>query len=67
MVKPRRGDVASTFIIRCWREWSTAEPRWRGRIEHVQSGDNAAFLDLEEMLDFVRRFAFTAGGPLEGR
>jgi hypothetical protein len=46
----------STFVVRFWREWSVAGPRWRGRIEHVQSGESAAFLGLEGMLDFIRRF-----------
>jgi hypothetical protein len=44
----------STFVVRFWREWSTAGSRWRGRIDHVQSGQSAAFLDLDEMLKFVR-------------
>jgi len=45
----------STFVVRFWQEWSAAGSRWRGRIEHVQSGESAAFLDVDEMLDFVRR------------
>jgi hypothetical protein len=50
----------STFVVRFWREWSAAGPRWRGRIEHVQSGQSAAFLGLDEMLDFVRSFGAMA-------
>jgi hypothetical protein len=46
----------STFVVRFWQEWSAAGPRWRGRIEHVQSGESAAFLNWDEMLDFVRSF-----------
>jgi len=46
----------STFVVRFWKEWSVAGPRWRGRIEHVQSGQSVAFLGLDGMLDFVRRF-----------
>jgi hypothetical protein len=46
----------STFVIRFWREWSAAGPRWRGRIEHVQSGESATFTDLGAVLIFVRRF-----------
>jgi hypothetical protein len=46
----------STFVVRFWREWSAAGPRWRGRIEHVQSGESATFLDLDGMLGFIRRF-----------
>jgi hypothetical protein len=43
----------STFVLRFWREWSAAETQWRGRIEHVQSGASATFLDLEGMVDFI--------------
>ena len=46
----------STFVVRFWKEWSAAGPRWRGRIEHVQSGESVAFLGLDGMLDFVRSF-----------
>ena len=48
----------STFVVRFWREWSAAGPCWRGRIEHVQSEQGAAFLDLDGMLDFLRSFGF---------
>ena len=51
----------STFVVRFWREWSAAGPRWRGRIEHVQSGESATFLGLDEMLDFVRRIGVMQG------
>jgi len=47
----------STFVVRFWQEWSAAGPRWRGRIEHVQSGESGTFLGLNGMLDFVRRFS----------
>jgi hypothetical protein len=47
---------ASTFVVRVWHEWTAEGPRWRGRIEHVQSGEAAAFLELEAMLRFLRRF-----------
>jgi len=50
----------STFVVRFWQEWSVAGPRWRGRIEHVQSGQSAAFLDLDGMLAFFRRFSAMA-------
>jgi hypothetical protein len=51
--------LVSTFVIRFWQEWSAAGPRWRGRIEHVQSGESVAFLNLDGMLDFppFRRYA----------
>ena len=51
----------STFVVRFWQEWSAAGARWRGRVEHVQSGESAAFLNLDEMLDFVRRIGVMGG------
>ena len=45
---------ASTFVIRFWCEWSVSGSRWRGRIEHVQSGRRAEFAELQGILDFVR-------------
>jgi hypothetical protein len=45
-----------TFVVRFWPETSAGEPRWRGQIEHVQSGEGAAFLDIGGMLSFLRRF-----------
>jgi len=55
MAEPSPVPPVSTFVVRFWQEWSVAGPRWRGRIEHVQSGEGAAFLDLDGMLEFVRR------------
>jgi hypothetical protein len=50
-----------TFVVRFWRDTSAGEGRWRGRIEHVQSGDGVAFLELEGMLRFMRRFRIAVG------
>jgi hypothetical protein len=50
----------STFVVRFRREWSAAGPRWPGWVEHVQSGEDTAFLDLDEMLRFIRRFGAMA-------
>jgi hypothetical protein len=60
MTEPSPVPPASTFIVRLWREWSAAGPRWRGRIEHVQSGESVAFLGLDGMLDFMRRLGAIA-------
>jgi hypothetical protein len=49
-----------TFVVRFWRETSAGQARWRGQIEHVQSGESASFLDLGAMLHFLRRFGFAA-------
>jgi hypothetical protein len=49
-----------TFVVRIWHEASGGEPRWRGQIEHAQSGEKAAFLELESMLGFLRRYGVEA-------
>ncbi len=54
MTKSSSPSPAYTFVVRFRREWSAARPRWRGSIENVQSGERAAFLDLEGMLEFLR-------------
>ena len=36
----------NTFVVRFWQEWSAAGRRWRGRVEHLQSGQSVAFRDL---------------------
>jgi hypothetical protein len=46
----------NSFVIRFWREWSATAGRWRGRIEHVQSGQHTDFVELGAILEFVRRF-----------
>jgi hypothetical protein len=60
MTEPSPVPPISTFVVRFWHEWSAAGSRWRGRIEHVQSGEATAFLDLDAMLDFVRGFGVMA-------
>jgi hypothetical protein len=54
----------STFVVRFRREWSAAGPRWRGWVEHVQSGEDTAFLDLGEMLRFIRQFGAMADNEM---
>ena len=54
MAEPSGVPPTSTFVIRFWREWSATTGRWRGRIEHVQSGQRADFVELEGILAFVR-------------
>ena len=51
---------ASTFVLRFWREWSASGSRWRGRIEHVQSGQCADFVELQGILEFVRALGVMA-------
>lgn len=53
---PASPTPTSTFVVRFYREWAGGALRWRGRIEHLQSGQSAAFLDLDKMLAFIRSF-----------
>jgi hypothetical protein len=54
-------------VIRFWREWSAAGSRWRGRIEHVQSGKRADFVRLESILEFVRGLGVMAQDRMSPR
>ena len=51
----------STFVIRFWREWSVTGPRWRGQADHVQSGETASFLALDELLAIMHRYGIMTG------
>ncbi len=62
VVEPSRATPANTFVIRSWRERSVAGPRWRGRIEHIQSGETTIFLDVDATLDFLRRLGIIPDG-----
>jgi hypothetical protein len=50
----------STFVLRFWCDRSATGSRWRGRIEHVQSGQRAEFVEFEGILEFVRAFGVMA-------
>lgn len=56
-----------TFVVRFWHEWSGAGSRWRGRVEHVQSGRQTSFLEIEDLLGFFERFGIGGAGPPTGR
>jgi hypothetical protein len=50
---------AVTFVIRIW-------PEWRGRIEHLESGQHTAFENLDRRLVFIRASGvFTGEQPGE--
>jgi hypothetical protein len=53
MTEPTGGTSVYTFVVRFWREWSAAGLRWRGRIQHVESGETTSFLNLGRMLEFL--------------
>lgn len=57
MTQPPGADPPNTFVVRIWPEWSAAGLRWRGRIDHMQSGESASFLHVDGMVDFIRRFS----------
>jgi len=49
-------DHVHSFVIRVWqepREIEGAGPEWRGRIEHVQSGERVYFRSLDTMVEFI--------------
>ena len=52
-----------TFVIRIWHDWSLSGSHWRGRIEHLQSGQHAAFEELDQILPFIR----SSGGLAENK
>jgi hypothetical protein len=60
MPESSSASPVSTFVVRFWREWSAAGPRWRGRVEHVQSGEHSDFVELEGIRVFVRAFGVMA-------
>jgi hypothetical protein len=50
----------NTFVVRFWWEAGSVAAqrlsRWRGRIEHLQSGDALSFLEARQLLGFIERF-----------
>jgi hypothetical protein len=63
MEEPPPTPSTSTFVIRFWREWSATTERWRGRIEHVQSGRHTDFLDLAGVSAFIQSVGVMADRP----
>lgn len=65
-------EHTNSFLVRIWlesREIEGADPEWRGRIDHVQSGERAYFRSLDRMVGFIvdhlgdgRRASFLARG-----
>jgi hypothetical protein len=62
MALPPLSSPVSTFVVRFWPERSPSGLHWRGRIEHVQSRESAAFCELQELLNFIQRFRIMADG-----
>ncbi len=56
---PTQPTAITTFVLRFWREWTGTETRWRGRIEHVESGQRTDFLTVDQMLAFLQQMGVT--------
>ncbi len=57
----RRDQV---FIVRLWiepREIEGAAPVWRGRIEHVSTGEQRYVDSLDEIVEFITAYLVRAG------
>lgn len=57
-------DRVHSFVIRVWQEPREIEgtgPEWRGRIEHVQSGERVYFRTLDRMVEFITVYLKDAG------
>jgi hypothetical protein len=63
MPEQRSALSACTFVLRFWGERSPTGLHWRGRIEHVQSHESAAFRELQGLLDFIQSFGVMANSP----
>ena len=48
------------FVLRIWSEWTASGWRWRGRVEHVDSGLSASFVCPSGVLAFLRGIAGSA-------
>lgn len=47
-------DVSASFVARIWLEQSEGSaPRWRGHVEHVQSGKKEYFDTLASLQEFL--------------
>lgn len=64
---PTETIYTTTFVIHFWREWTGTESRWRGRVEHVESGRQANSLEIADLLGFFQRFGISGPDPPTGR
>ena len=54
MSRSESGRITATFIVRLWTEHGQGQaPRWRGQVEHVQSGEQLYFRAPAQMLAFI--------------
>lgn len=66
-------DERISFVVRLWLEpGSEGERRWRGHIQHVQSGKDLYFYDLRRMMEFLAEvggvaFPYSLAPPPEAK
>jgi hypothetical protein len=61
-------DDEHAFILRIWyepREIEGARPQWRGRIQHVITGQQRYLKDLQEIVDFLEPYIFDTDQTVE--
>lgn len=46
----------NTFVVRFWRQPRQDEIRWHGQVLHIQSGETAAFADVEALVSFMEQW-----------
>ncbi len=42
------------FTVRLWREQLSDHGEWRGKVQHVMSGETRYFRDWETLIDFLQ-------------
>lgn len=47
---------AISFVVRIWKQKGPADPECRGWVEHVQSGQRAFFLGLDQLLSVIAAY-----------
>ncbi|WP_299028905.1 hypothetical protein [uncultured Thermanaerothrix sp.] len=57
-----------TFVVRFWWEWERGESTdqtmgWRGRIQHVQSGEGITFREMNQLLTFIEGYITPLPSP----
>lgn len=43
----------ASFFVRLWLESGAESEQWRGQVRHVQSGEVAYFVNVQELLRFM--------------
>jgi hypothetical protein len=51
--RQRNQAPTTSFFVRLWLEENSAASQWRGLVRHVQSGETAYFVDVQDLLSFV--------------